>query len=158
MRQSLRSGFSFGLTSGVITTLGLVVGLYSGTRSVQAVIGGIITIAVADALSDALGMHIREESQSRHSQPHVWLATVSTLVAKFVTAATFLIPIGLLPLEPAVWASVVWGLLVITVLSWRLARDQGIAPWGVIGEHLTVAVVVVALTHWLGVWVAENVA
>ena len=54
MKQSLKTGFSFGLTSGVITTLGLMVGLNAGTHSRLAVIGGIVTIAVADALSDAL--------------------------------------------------------------------------------------------------------
>ena len=52
LNHSLRVGLSFGLTSGVITTLGLIVGLASGTESKLAVIGGIITIAVADALSD----------------------------------------------------------------------------------------------------------
>ena len=47
MRQSLKPGFSFGLTSGVITTPGLMVGLNAGTHSRLAVIGGIVTIAVA---------------------------------------------------------------------------------------------------------------
>jgi len=54
MRAPLRSGISFGLTSGVITTLGLMVGLQSGTQSRLAVVGGVLTIAIADALSDAL--------------------------------------------------------------------------------------------------------
>ena len=64
MKQSLKTGFSFGLTSGVITTLGLMVGLHAGTHSRLAVIGGIVTIAVADALSDALGIHIPEASKN----------------------------------------------------------------------------------------------
>jgi len=33
MKDSLRTGISFGLTSAVITTLGLMVGLHSGTVS-----------------------------------------------------------------------------------------------------------------------------
>jgi hypothetical protein len=33
MKDSLRTGISFGLTSAVITTLGLMVGLHSGTHS-----------------------------------------------------------------------------------------------------------------------------
>ena len=32
MKESLKTGISFGLTSGVITTLGLMVGLHSGTH------------------------------------------------------------------------------------------------------------------------------
>jgi len=52
MKRSFRIGFSFGLTSGIITTLGLMVGLYSSTNSQLVVIGGILTIAIADSLSD----------------------------------------------------------------------------------------------------------
>jgi vacuolar iron transporter family protein len=54
-------GLSFGLTSGVITTLGLIVGLHAGTHSRAAVLGGIFTIAIADSLFDALGIHLAEE-------------------------------------------------------------------------------------------------
>ncbi|HIE31931.1 MAG TPA: hypothetical protein EYP67_06070, partial [Methanosarcinales archaeon] len=67
MRHSLKTGFSFGLTSGIITTLGLMVGLHSGTHSELVIIGGILTIAIADAFSDALGIHVSEESESKHT-------------------------------------------------------------------------------------------
>ena len=39
VKKEINSGFSFGLTSGVITTIGLMIGLYSGTNSKLAVIG-----------------------------------------------------------------------------------------------------------------------
>ncbi|UCE51174.1 MAG: hypothetical protein JSV31_18140 [Desulfobacterales bacterium] len=48
MQDSLRTGISFGLTSAVITTLGLMVGLHSGTHSKIVVLAGILTIAIAD--------------------------------------------------------------------------------------------------------------
>ncbi len=44
----------FGATSGVITTVGLIACLYAGTESVVAVLGGILVIAVTDAMSHAL--------------------------------------------------------------------------------------------------------
>lgn len=74
LRKSMRTGASFGLTSGVITTLGLMIGLNAGTHSVPVVVGGILTIAIADALSDALGIHIAEESKNSHSAREIWLA------------------------------------------------------------------------------------
>jgi len=46
MKASFKTGLSFGLTSVVITTLRLMVGLHSGTRSRTVVIGGILTIAM----------------------------------------------------------------------------------------------------------------
>ena len=54
MKHQLKVGLSFGLTSAIITTLSLMVGLISGTESKMVVIGGILTIAIADAFSDAL--------------------------------------------------------------------------------------------------------
>jgi VIT1/CCC1 family predicted Fe2+/Mn2+ transporter len=78
METSVRKGFSFGLTSGIITTLGLMVGLHSSTHSRIAVIGGILAIAIADAFSDAIGMHISEESERKHKPKEIWRATFST--------------------------------------------------------------------------------
>ena len=72
MKKSIKKGFSFGLTSGIITTLGLIVGLYSITESKLAVIGGILVIAIADAFSDAMGIHVSEESDIRNSKREVW--------------------------------------------------------------------------------------
>ena len=86
MKHSLKVGFSFGLTSGIITTLGLMVGLNSGTRSKLVIIGGVLTIAIADAFSDALGIHISEESENRHSGKEIWEATMSTFLSKFIFA------------------------------------------------------------------------
>lgn len=154
MRTAVTTGVSFGLTSGVITTLGLIVGLHSGTGSALAVIGGIVTIAVADALSDALGIHIAEESRAHHSNRHVWQATITTFATKLIMALSFLAPVLLLELERAIVVSVVWGFTVLTLLIWRLARRSGIASWKVIVEHLLIAALVVTATHLLGDWVA----
>jgi VIT1/CCC1 family predicted Fe2+/Mn2+ transporter len=152
----IRSGISFGLTSGVITTLGLMVGLHAGTHSTLAVGGGILTIAVADALSDALGMHISEESHATRSAGAIWRSTIATFVAKLLTALSFLIPVLLFELSTAIIVSIAWGLAVLTALSYRLARRQAVPPWKVIGEHLMIAGLVIALTHLLGDWVAAT--
>jgi VIT1/CCC1 family predicted Fe2+/Mn2+ transporter len=153
MKASWETGISFGLTSGVITTLGLMVGLHSGTHSRVIVIGGILTIAIADAMSDALGIHVSEESKNSGPASHIWEATLATFVAKFVVSATFVIPVIFLPLDQAIVISVVWGLLLLTALSGYVARMQAIAPWKVIGEHLLIALSVLAMTYVVGDWV-----
>jgi VIT1/CCC1 family predicted Fe2+/Mn2+ transporter len=155
VNEPVKTGVSFGLTSGVITTLGLMVGLHSGTHSVLAVVGGILTIAVADAMSDALGMHVSLESQNVYSARHVWLSTLATFATKFLMALTFVVPVLLLELNMAIAVSVVWGLTVVALLSYRMARTQGVAPWTVIGEHLLIAAVVITITHFVGDLVAE---
>jgi hypothetical protein len=126
-----RTGLFFGATSGVITTIGLIVGLNSGTRSITAVLGsitavlgGILIIAVADAMSDALGIHLAEEANPDTDHAHVWAATIMTFLTKFIFSISFAVPLLLLPLSQAVIASVIWGLLVIVVLSYFLAKSQ----------------------------------
>ena len=148
-----RTGLFFGATSGVITTIGLIAGLHAGTNSVTAVLGGILVIAVADALSDALGIHLAEESDPGATQQHIWAATITTFLTKFVFSLSFAVPLLLLPLGPAVLASVIWGMVVIIVLSFFLAKSQGSNPLTVIGEHLFIAILVVVLSHLIGVWV-----
>ncbi len=153
LKHSLKTGFSFGLTSGIITTLGLMVGLHAGTNSKLAVIGGILTIAIADAFSDALGIHVSEESENKHTPKEIWESTLATFAAKFFFALTFIVPVLILNLSTAIIVSVVWGFSVLGVLSYKMGGDKH--PWGVVGEHLLIALVVVILTHFVGEWIAS---
>jgi VIT1/CCC1 family predicted Fe2+/Mn2+ transporter len=156
MRHSLKIGFSFGLASGIITTLGLMVGLHSGTHSRLVVIGGVLTIAIADAFSDALGIHMSEESENKHTTKEIWESTICTFVAKFLFAATFVIPILLFQLSVAIIVSIVWGLSLLAIFSLYLAKSQGEKPWKVITEHLLIALVVIVITHYLGHWIGST--
>jgi len=83
--KGVRTGLFFGATSGVITTLGLMIGLNAGTHSL----------------------------------------------------------------------AVVWGMLVITVLSYFIARVQEASPIAIIVEHLAITLLVVVLSHFIGVWVGK---
>ena len=154
MKHSLKVGFSFGVTSGIITTLGLMVGLQSGTHSKSVVIGGILTIAIADAFSDALGIHVSEESENKHTAKQIWTSTIATFLSKFIFALTFLIPLLLFELPTAIIISIIWGLSVLCLLSYKIATEQKANPWKVIAEHLAIALVVIILTHYLGDWIA----
>jgi VIT1/CCC1 family predicted Fe2+/Mn2+ transporter len=152
-RKAFQTGATFGLTSGVITTLGLIVGLHSGTHSRAVIVGAILTIAIADAFSDALGMHLHEESENAHTPGEIWTSTAATLVTKFLMAATFLVPVLLLDLPQAIIVSLIWGGSVLTILSYQLATSQRQSPLRVILEHLLIAGVVVLTTHAVGTWV-----
>jgi vacuolar iron transporter family protein len=152
MKDALRTGVSFGLTSAVITTLGLMVGLHSGTHSRIVVLAGILTIAIADAFSDALGIHVSEEAENKHTIKQIWAATISTFLAKFLFAMTFVIPVILCSLSTAIVISLIWGLSILTLLSYVIAKSQNEPPWKIVGEHLMIAVAVIAITHWVGDW------
>lgn len=158
MRHSLRVGFGFGVTSGIITTLGLMSGLHSGTHSRTAVIGGILIIAIADAFSDALGIHISEEFENQHTAKQVWISTLSTFLSKCILALTFLVPVLLLELSTAIMVSIIWGIFMLAMLSYRISREQKVNPLKVIGEHLLIALIVIAATHYIGGWISLRFA
>jgi len=154
LKHSITVGFSFGLTSGIITTLGLMVGLSAGTHSKLAVIGGILTIAIADAFSDALGIHVSEESENRHTNKQIWVSTLATFFSKFFFALIFLMPVLLFNLSTAIAVSIALGLAVLCIFSWRMARKQGKRPWKVVAEHLTIVLIVIMTTYFVGSWVS----
>ena len=156
MKNSLRTGLSFGLTSGVITTLGLMVGLNSGTHSKSVVLGGILTIAVADSLSDALGIHVAEKSKNQALHRDIWEATLSTFITKFLIAGTFAFPVLFFGLDAAMIVGIGWGLSLLAILSFWMARAPKSSPWKVILEHVSIGMCVVAMTHFLGEWIRER--
>jgi len=150
MKHSIKTGLSFGLTSGIITTLGLMIGLYSSTQSKIAVLGGILTIAVADSFSDALGIHISEESKKDSNHNHVWQATFATFASKFIFALTFVIPVLLFTLEIAILVSLIWAVMMLSLISYHIAKSKGESALKVIGEHLLISGVVVVCTYYIG--------
>lgn len=154
MRLSIKKGFSFGLTSGIITTLGLIVGLHSGTHSRLVIMGGVLVIAVADALSDSLGIHVSQESDKKNSTKQVWESTLATFLSKFIFALLFIIPLLLLELNTAIIVSIIFGLFLISLFSYFLAKQEKVRPYKVILEHLIIASIVIIITHYIGDLVA----
>ncbi len=154
-KNHITSGIGFGLTSSIITTIGLMVGLSSATNLRIAVIGGVITIALVDALSDAFAMHISQESTGDESARDIWASTFSTLGAKFFFAIIFIVPVLLLSLQTAIIVSIAFGLLLIAVFSFWIAKSQNENPAKVVAEHLFIAIVVLVLAYFAGAWIAS---
>jgi len=151
MKISIRKGLGFGLTSSIITTLGLIIGLNAGTHSKNIVLGGILIIAIADSLSDALGMHISEEAGSKSlSKNEIWESTLATFIFKFIFAISFVIPILLFELNMAIIVSIIWGLFLLALFSFYLANKNKINPIKVIAEHLIIAILVILITNFIG--------
>jgi len=158
LNHSLRIGFSFGLTSGIITTLGLMVGLHSALDSKLAVIGGILTIAIADSLSDAMGIHVSEEAEDKHTTKEIWQSTFATFGTKFVFALSFIVPVLIFKedLTTAIIVSIIWGLSLLCALSYYICNRDKCNPWRAVFEHLFIAIVVIILTHYAGLWISQT--
>lgn len=150
MKEAMKRGLGFGSTSGIITTLGLIIGLNSGTGLKLAVIGGIITVAIADAFSDALGIHISEETSKRSGRKAVLQAATSTFFAKLIVASTFIIPIAVFPLDKGVIISLVWGFLLLISFNYILSKVKGEKALRTIIYHVVIATIVITITYYVG--------
>ncbi len=148
MNHSWKVGFNFGVTSGIITTLGLMVGLNSATSSQLVVIGGILTIAIADACSDALGIHISEEGEGKHTRKEVWQSTFSTFFFKFVFALIFIIAFLFLEMQTAIIFNIFVGAILLCIFSYKLSKKE--KPIKVVFEHLILAAFVIVISYFIG--------
>lgn len=158
MNKAIKVGVGFGLTSATITTLGLIIGLDAGTGSKLAVAAGILTIAVADSFSDALGVHIAKESEGNFTEKEVWQATIFTFICKFLFALTFLVPVLLLSGTWSILAAVAWGIIVLIILNYNVAKASNQKPLSVIAEHLFIALMVIVLSRGAGLLIGRLLA
>ncbi len=153
---AIRKGVGFGLTSGIITTLGLMIGLATSTNSKLVVLGGILTIAIADAFSDSLGVHMSEEAGSKRTKnKEIWESTIATFISKFIFAMTFLVPVLLFSLNLALILSIIWGLFLIITFSYYIAKRNNHPPLKAITEHLIITITVIILTYLVGLLISR---
>jgi len=152
MKVAVRKGFGFGLTSGVISTLGLMMGLSSGTHSSDVVLGGIIVIAIADAMSDAVAIHMSEETNASEDESTIWPETIASFSSKFIIALLFVIPVLLLPLNAVVNLNIIFGLLLIGILSYYIAKFEKRNILKIVASHLIITIAVVVITKYVGAW------
>lgn len=141
--------FSFGVTSAIITNLGLIVGLDTFARPQLAIISGILIIALADNIADSFGIHIYQESEYI-GKKEVWFSTLTNFFARLFVSLTFIILIIVLPLQAAIPCSIVWGLLLLAVISYLIAKDREVNPLLAIFEHISIAIIVLIASNFIG--------
>jgi VIT1/CCC1 family predicted Fe2+/Mn2+ transporter len=135
-----------------------LVGLGVGTQSREVIIGGILTIAVADALSDAFGVHLSQESAGENSKKQVWESTISTFLSKFLLALTFLIPVLIFDIK-TVDIDIIWGFVVITLISFlssilnRVEKKELISA---VLEHVLLFIFTVTLSYLIGTFIDKK--
>jgi len=140
--------FSFGATSGIITNLGIIVGFDKVAHPRLSIVGAILIIAIADNISDSLGIHIYQESECLSSK-EVWFSTATNFLSRLLVSLSFIVLVLAMPLAFAVTCSVIWGLFLLSILSYTIARTRGVNPRLAIFEHLCIASVVILASNFL---------
>ena len=163
MGHELVTGISFGLTTSVITSLGMVVGVHSATSSRLAVVSSIVVMAIVDGLSDAISLHTAEEAdveegRAKHTPKEIWLTTLSTFISVSGFTLTFAVPILFLALETAVYLAIAWGMLLLIVLNLYIAKIRNESALKLTSEHILLAILVIIVSRFVGDSIAMGLA
>jgi len=147
--------FSFGATAAIITNLAIIVGLRIGNVKLT-IIGAMLVIAIADNISDSLGIHVYQESEGLNAK-EVWFSTSTNFLTRVLVSFSFIFLVWVLPINMAVIVSIIWGLLLLSGMSYIIAKAKGINPALAVLEHLAIAVVVIIASNFLGQFIADKV-
>ena len=158
IRSNLRlyqTRFSFGMTSAIVTNLALMVGLDWTINPRMSIIAAILVIALADNVADSLGIHIFQESE-KVARSEVWFSTSTNFLARFLVSMSFILLVVFLPITLAVPISLVWGLSLLALLSYVIAKDEGENPYLEIIKHVGIAVLVLITSELLSVLISKT--
>ncbi len=149
------SNFSFGSTSALTTNISIVIGLGSGNVSKIAIIGSLLVIALADNISDSLGVHMFKESEAAGFKES-FKFMVGNFTARLLISLTFVFIILIFPMLEAQIITFIWGVLLLSILSYLIACKNYSNPYKETLKHLAVSLTVIALSKLMGTMLLHN--
>jgi VIT1/CCC1 family predicted Fe2+/Mn2+ transporter len=141
--------FSFGATSSTVTSLGLIFGFLEATNPRASIIGALLLIAVADNIADSLGFHVYRESVSSKPE-NIRIFTLSNFITRFSITGLFVLLFAFLPLQIAASTCIILGLAILSLLSYLISVQRKTHPLREVFIHLSVAIPVILVSHFLG--------
>jgi len=151
-RKSKLRRVSFGATAAIVTSVGLIAGLNAASAARSAVVGSLLIVALADNLTDSLGVHVYQESE-RLAQRDALRTTLANFATRLLVSLSFVACVLLLPARFSVYVSAIWGFGLLSGLTYLLARAREISPIREICKHCAVALAVIVLSALVGIWV-----
>ena len=133
----------------MMTSMALIVGLGSANTGKTSIIAGLLIIGIADNLSDSLGIHIHEECDTKATE--AFSLSASNYVTRLVIVCSFIAIVAVLPYGVARAVTLAWGVVLLSVLTYFIAKARSARPAYEIALHLFVAAVVVASSGAIGV-------
>jgi len=137
---------SFGGTAAIVTSMALVAGLDATSASRATVITALLIAAVADNLTDSLSIHVYQESE-RLEPRDAFVGTLSNFAARLAGCLTFVLIVALSPPRAAFPATIAWGMALLAVLTFLVARERRVGAGAEIAKHLGVACAVLVVSR-----------
>ena len=139
------SRIGFGGTAAIVTSMALITGLNAVGTGKSALITALLIAALADNLTDSLSIHIYQESE-RLDEREAFIGTLSNFTTRLLGSLSFVLIVVIFPPNVVVLGSIVWGMLLLGVLSYLLARERNIGILSEVIKHLVVAAAVLIIS------------
>jgi hypothetical protein len=140
---------SFGGPAAIVTSMALIVGLDAATVAKAAVVGSLLVVGLADNLTDSLSVHIYQEAE-RLAHRQALRTTVANYVARAIVTFSFVLLFLLLPASMTGFICVMWGMFLLSGLTYPLAKVRQVSPVAEILKHTSVAFAVIAISKAIG--------
>ena len=143
------SRISYGGTAAVVTSTALVSGLSAADATRPIIVSALLIAALADNLIDALSIHVFQESE-RLDQKDALTGTITNFVARLLLCVSFVALVVSLPLAHAAEAAIIWGVALLAVLTYLVARERNVQPLPEVIKHLLVAAAAIVVSSGIG--------
>ncbi len=137
------------MTSAIIAGIAALGTLFANPNAKMLVISSLLIFAVADNIADTFGMHMYQDSEMIKDR-QVWISTLFNYTVRLIISLFF---IGVLLIFPTAIATVLCigiGLILLTVMSYFIAKRKKSNPLMMIFEHVSLAIAVLILSTFFG--------
>ena len=139
------SRISYGGTAAIVTSMALITGLNAVGTGKSALITALLIVALADNITDSLSIHIYQESE-RLDEREAFIGTLSNFTMRLLGSLSFVLIVVVFPPKVVVLGSIIWGNLLLGVLTYFLARERNVKILPEIIKHLVVAAVAIIIS------------
>jgi len=147
---------SFGSTSAIVTSIGLVVGFASTDTSRATLIASLLIVGVADNLTDSLSVHLYQESDGLDAH-EAFVSTVTNFLARLAITATFVALVATLTGGRLIIVATIWGLAALAILTVSLAHQRHAPVSRELVRHFAIVVAVIALSRAIAAVVTAHI-
>ena len=145
----------FGSSAAIISNASLIPELGSARAGKGPILGGLLTLALADNISDSLGIRFYKESEGC-GEGQSRLATILNFLSRLLISFSFIVIVLIFPTSQAMIVGIVWAFLLLALISYLITRRNGQNSVLEIIKHVLIAVVVIALSRWVGRLIAGH--
>ncbi len=118
--------------------------------------GALLIAAIADNLTDSLSVHMYQESE-RLEQREAFVGTLTNFATRLIVCLTFVLIVALFWRHAAAAWGIVWGMALLSGLSYVLARHRRVSAVSEVAKHVAVALLVIFVSKGIGHWITAHV-